>query len=83
MILRRFCVTVMDNWTPMRRFFTLYGARRWCAKIGVNAHLYEWTGSQCLERIFSDRWKTQADATTAQKTDMLTANLFCQASANS
>jgi hypothetical protein len=51
MILRRFCVTVMDNRRPMRRFFTLYGARRWCAKIGMNAHLYEWTGSQWLERI--------------------------------
>jgi hypothetical protein len=51
MILRRFCVTVMDNWTPMRRFFTLYGARRWRANIGVNAHLFEWTGSQWQERI--------------------------------
>ena len=51
MILRRFFVTLIDNRRPMRRFFTLYGARRWCAKIGVNAHLYEWTGSQWLERI--------------------------------
>ena len=30
MILRRFCVTVMDNWTAMRRFFTLYQAQRLC-----------------------------------------------------
>ena len=37
MVLRRFCVTVMDNWTAMRRFFTLYGARRWRAKVGMNA----------------------------------------------
>jgi hypothetical protein len=51
MILRRFCVTVMDNWTAMRRFFTLYGAQRWRAKVGMNAHLYEWTGVQWLERI--------------------------------
>jgi hypothetical protein len=51
MILRRFCVTFMDNWTPVRRFFTLYGARRWRANIGVNAHLFEWTGSQWQERI--------------------------------
>jgi hypothetical protein len=51
MVLRRFCVTVTDSLTPMRRFFTLYAARRWCAKIGVNAHLYEWTGLRWQERI--------------------------------
>jgi hypothetical protein len=35
----------------MRRFFTLYAARRWRAKIGMRAHLFEWTGSQWQERI--------------------------------
>jgi hypothetical protein len=51
MIRRRFCVTVIDNHTRVRLFFTLYRARCWRAKAGANAHLYEWTGAQWQERI--------------------------------
>lgn len=45
MRLRRYCVTVMDNWTPTRFFWTRNRAMRWHAKFIAGAHLYEWQGS--------------------------------------
>lgn len=43
MKLKRYCVTVMDNWTPTRTFWTERGAAKWWAKFqpGV-AHLHKW-----------------------------------------
>ncbi len=40
--LRRYCVTVMDNWTPLRYFWTLDRATKWRDSIGSYAHLYKW-----------------------------------------
>ena len=44
MRLRKYAVTVMDGWTPMRLFWTREGALRWRDKIGLHAHAYKWTG---------------------------------------
>jgi hypothetical protein len=42
---RHYAVTVMDNWTPMRFFWTLRGARRFYLKHNNGyAHLFEWAG---------------------------------------
>jgi hypothetical protein len=41
MKLRRWCVTVMDNWTPTREFFTLGAALRW-RLLHAPAHLFKW-----------------------------------------
>jgi hypothetical protein len=52
MRLRRYCVTVMDNWTPMRFFWTKYGAALFKAKFCKNcdcAHLYAWRENQWQE----------------------------------
>jgi len=42
--LRRYAVTVMDNWTPMRTFWTLAAARRFAARHAACAHLFHWRG---------------------------------------
>jgi len=42
MKLRRYCVTVMDNWTPMRWFWRRNAALRWRDSIGAHAHAYRW-----------------------------------------
>jgi hypothetical protein len=41
---KRYCVTVMDNWTPTREFWTLEGAERWQRSFVAGAHLYRWSG---------------------------------------
>jgi len=46
MKLRRYCVTVMDNWTPMREFFTLNGALKFQDR-HESATTFKWQG---------DRW---------------------------
>ena len=40
--LRRYQVTVMDNWTPARRFWTVAGARRFAARVGGHAYVWMW-----------------------------------------
>jgi len=41
--LRKYAVTVMDNWTAMRTFWTYEGARKfWLAHSAV-AYLYRWS----------------------------------------
>ena len=43
--LRRWCVTVMDNWTPTREFFTMRGALRHAARDRLfpgSVHLWRW-----------------------------------------
>lgn len=42
MRLRRYAVTVMDNWTPMRLFWTLRGAENFHRKHSACAYLYIW-----------------------------------------
>lgn len=42
MKLRRYCVTVMDNWTPTREFWTLGGALAHAAEHLGAAHLFVW-----------------------------------------
>lgn len=39
---RRYVVTVMDNWTPLRLFWTLKGALRWLPQ--TTGYLYWWDG---------------------------------------
>jgi hypothetical protein len=48
MKLKRYCVTVMDNWTPMRTFWTRDAAARWCRKHRAG-HLFAWDGSKWVE----------------------------------
>jgi hypothetical protein len=40
--LKRYCVTVMDCWTPLRLFWTRDAAIRWRDKIGKAANAYRW-----------------------------------------
>lgn len=40
MRLKRYAVTVMDNWTPWRSFWTLRGARRWRDSFPVTSHIH-------------------------------------------
>ncbi len=42
MKLRKYCVTVMDNWTPTREFFTKAGAERHWRKHAPVSHLFIW-----------------------------------------
>lgn len=49
MKLKRYCVTVMDNWTPMRTFWTQAAARKWQASFIAGAHLFLWNGSTWVE----------------------------------
>lgn len=42
--LRRYAVTVMDNWTPMRVFWTLRGATTFAAGHPGYAHIFRWSG---------------------------------------
>ena len=42
MKLRRYCVTVMDNWTPRREFWTLGAALQFAVVHMPNSHLHVW-----------------------------------------
>lgn len=44
MKLRRYCVTVMDNWTPMRTFWTLEGAKKFYREHRSCANVFKWDG---------------------------------------
>lgn len=39
---RKYAVTVMDNWTPMRMFWTYRGARNFFNHHWQIAHLFTW-----------------------------------------
>lgn len=41
--LRPYCVTVMDNWTPMRMFWTLKGAQKFQDRHRGYAFCYRWS----------------------------------------
>ena len=49
MRLRKYCVTVTDNWTPTRDFFTLGSALRYAVEHDVAAHLFIWRKCQWNE----------------------------------
>lgn len=53
MKLRRYCVTVMDNWTPTREFFTYARAKRWQDEHNIDVsqpgHLWVWTPARWVE----------------------------------
>jgi len=45
MKLRRYCVTVMDHWTPMREFWTFGGALAFAARHLGASHLHVWNSA--------------------------------------
>lgn len=49
MRLRRWCVTVMDNWTPLRVFWTRAAAEKFMERHPNCSHLYRW-GRTCWVR---------------------------------
>jgi hypothetical protein len=50
MRLRCYCVTVMDNWTPLRYFWTLRSAEKFWKKHLQCATLYWWEGKYWVYR---------------------------------
>lgn len=42
MKLKRYCVTVLDNWTPMRTFWTLEGAKAFYRKYRECGNVFQW-----------------------------------------
>ncbi len=50
MKLRRYCVTVMDNWTPLRVFWTRRAAIRWRDRFRGYGYFWVWrNGGWCGE----------------------------------
>jgi hypothetical protein len=48
---KHYCVTVMDNWTPLRFFWTFGGAIKFRNDHIGCAHLHHWTSGQWVEVI--------------------------------
>lgn len=46
--LKNYCVTVMDNWTRMRLFWTRGAAIKWRDSIGLHAHAFHWNSNEGL-----------------------------------
>lgn len=42
MMLKRYCVTVNDNWTPMRKFWTLEAAIKFYRPHREYANVFKW-----------------------------------------
>lgn len=40
--LKRYCVTVSDNWTPLRLFWTLDGAKKFYMKHRSYSNVFKW-----------------------------------------
>jgi len=57
MKLRRYCVTIMDNWTPIRTFWTFKGAMKFYHKhrYGAYTSLYKWIGDKWVALLGGDR----------------------------
>lgn len=50
MQLRKYAVTVMDNWTPMRLFWTLDGAIKFANKTGRDySHIFVWRKTRWID----------------------------------
>lgn len=64
MKLKHYCVTVMDNWTPTRTFWTFGAALRFAAGHMTAAHLFVWNNTRNdwdeLQRIWL-RNRTKGD----------------------
>lgn len=41
---KRYCVTFMDNWTPLKLFWTLEGAKRCMWERRTCANVFKWDG---------------------------------------
>ncbi len=64
MKLRRYCVTVMDNWSSTRRFWTRDAALAYRDKIGEHAHAYRWSGNLSLwVEMYAIKWSIPQDPT--------------------
>jgi hypothetical protein len=48
MVLRRYAVTVMDNWTPWRSFWTESAARRFQQRHVGYSYLFRWRDGEWL-----------------------------------
>lgn len=55
-MLRRYAVTVMDNWTPLREFWTLRGAVKYANRYHGNSHLFVWSGGYWRELHVITTW---------------------------
>lgn len=51
MKLKRYCVTVMDNWTPMQEFWTYEGACKHAYRFGTAANIFHWKDGTWLKII--------------------------------
>lgn len=49
MKLKHYCVTVMDNWTPTREFWTYKGALAFRNEHASCAHLHQWFSGEWVE----------------------------------
>lgn len=49
MKLKRYSVTVPDNYTPTREFWTKLGAIEWYSKFNGHAKLYQWIGGGWIQ----------------------------------
>jgi hypothetical protein len=47
--LKQYCVTVMDNWTPTREFWTYKGALAFREAHLASAYLHQWFGGKWVE----------------------------------
>ena len=55
MVLRRYKVTVMDNWTPMGMFWTMRSALAFLDKHPKSGNLYVWNNKEWqLCRLFAN-----------------------------
>jgi hypothetical protein len=42
--LKRYCVTINDNWTPIHTFWTLEGAKKFYRPLRQYANVFKWDG---------------------------------------
>lgn len=58
MRLRHYCVTVMDNWSPTKEFWTFGAALAYAAKHGHASHLFVWHGPAKVWHELQRVWLT-------------------------
>lgn len=63
--LKRYCVTVMDNWTSLRLFWTLAGAHKFYCRHESCANVYKW---------IDGKWQLIIAADGGRATDMARKN---------
>jgi hypothetical protein len=52
---KRYCVTVVDNWTSLRLFWTLAGAHKFYCRHESCANVYKWIDGKWQLIIAADR----------------------------